>query len=206
MARRYRMKKRAAAQDETRERIVQAAMELHDEKGVASTSIVDVASRAGVGAATVLRHFPTVGNLVSACGQHVVAEMRPPSPDDVRQIYDGIETTSGRLKKLIQELDAFFSRGELRLTAAANDRKRIVELDRFLQMVEAGIEALVREALASEQPGEQLVGVITALCDIAVWRRIQALDIGKAERQSILGDVLEGAVAALRKRVELHGE
>lgn len=206
MARRYRMKKRAAAQDETRERIVRATMALHDEKGVANTSFADVASRAGVGAATVLRHFPTVGDLVSACGQHVVAQMRPPSPADAPGIFAGIDTTQGRLKRLVQELDAFYSRGDLRLAAAANDRNRVPELDNFLRSVEAGVAALVREALAIERPGEQLAGVVMAVCDIAVWRRIRAVEPGKAKRQSILSDVLGSVVATLGKGAEIPEE
>lgn len=205
MTRRYRMNRRAATRDETRERIVRATMMLHDEQGVANTSFADVAVRAGVGAATVLRHFPTVGDLVGACGRHVAAEMRPPSPADAPQIYGGIETTRGRLDRLVEEIDAFYSRGELRLTTAANDRDRIPELDRFLAMVDAGIEAHVRAALAREQPGERLVNVVMALCDIAVWRRLRASEPGEAERRSILGDVLEGAVAALRQRAERPG-
>jgi hypothetical protein len=68
MARPYRMKRRAAARAETRERIVRATMALHDEQGVATTSFTDGAERAGVGPATVLRHFPTIGALVVAGG------------------------------------------------------------------------------------------------------------------------------------------
>ena len=69
----YRLKKRAETRDETRERILQATMLLHDEKGVATTSFTDVAARAGVGAATVYRNFPTLESLVQACGAHVLA-------------------------------------------------------------------------------------------------------------------------------------
>jgi AcrR family transcriptional regulator len=53
-------------------------MQLHDEQGVAATSFVDVAKRAGIGAATVYRHFPTLASLVIACGAHVWREMAPP--------------------------------------------------------------------------------------------------------------------------------
>jgi len=200
------MNKRAVAQDETRERIVRATIALHDEQGVATTTFADVAARAGVGPATVLRHFPTVGDLVNACGRHVAAEMRPPSPANAKAIFAGVETTRGRLNRLAGELDAFYSRGELRLIAAANDRHRIPELDGFLNMVDAGMEALVREALAKEQLGERQVGVLMGLCGLAVWRRIRDAEPRKAERRSLLGDILEGAVAVLRRRTVRHEE
>src|SRR5215203_6814967 len=80
MARDYRMQKRAEARDQVRERIVEATMRLHDEKGVVPTTFAEVAERAGVGPATVSRHFPTLGDLVRACGAHVWHEMRPRHP------------------------------------------------------------------------------------------------------------------------------
>jgi AcrR family transcriptional regulator len=72
MRRRSRMTNRAAAQAETRERIVRAPMALHDERGVATTSFADIASRP----ATVFRHFPTLNSLVVACGARVAGEMQ----------------------------------------------------------------------------------------------------------------------------------
>ena len=53
------MQKRAEARDQVRERIVEATMRLHDEKGVVPTTFAEIAERAGVGPATVSRHFPT---------------------------------------------------------------------------------------------------------------------------------------------------
>ena len=48
MKRTYRQKERAASQDRTRQKIVDAAVALHQEKGVIATSFGDVAERAGV--------------------------------------------------------------------------------------------------------------------------------------------------------------
>jgi len=63
--RKYQLRKRAEDLDATRERIVDATAALHYEQGVAATSYIQIAERAGVGAATVYRHFPTLGSLVS---------------------------------------------------------------------------------------------------------------------------------------------
>ena len=82
MTRTYRKAKRAEAQEDTRDRIVRATMALHLEQGVATTSYTDVAERAGVGAATVYRHFPTMGSLVDACGAHIWQQIEPPRPED----------------------------------------------------------------------------------------------------------------------------
>ena len=56
--RKYELKKRAERQDETRQRIVEATVALHEELGPAQTSISKIAERAGVRRSTVYRHFP----------------------------------------------------------------------------------------------------------------------------------------------------
>lgn len=200
MTRQYRMNKRAAARDETRDRIVRATMALHDEQGVATTSFADVAERAGVGPATVLRHFPTLGSLVMACGQHVAEEMRPPTPADSQRVFAGRATTAERLEVLVRELDAFYERGSFRLIAAGNDRDRVPELDQFLKMVDAGLEALIRDAVVNDKPAEPLISVLMAVCSVSVWQRLQRAGLEAADRQAILFDLLTCAAASVNAK------
>ena len=102
MARRYGMQKRAEAQARTRERILAATMQLHDEQGVARTSFADIAERADVAPATVQRHFPTLGELVQSCGMHVWQEMQPPVPDAVPAIFKDASTDQDRITRMVQ--------------------------------------------------------------------------------------------------------
>ena len=88
--REYRMRKRAEGFDATRERIVEAAAALHYRQGVAATSYVQIAEQAGVGPATVYRHFPTLGSLVSACGANVWDAIRPPVPENAPAVFAGL--------------------------------------------------------------------------------------------------------------------
>ena len=192
------MTSRAAAHEETRERIVRATMALHDERGVATTSFADIAERAGVGPATVSRHFPTLGTLVMACGAHVAAEMRPLSPADAPKAFQGLTTTRARIERLVGELDAFYARGSLRLIAAGNDRERVPELDHFLVMVDVGIEAYIKQALADEAPDPSLPRVLMALCSVHVWKAIARAGLAQGSRQPILADILIAAIASLR--------
>ena len=80
-------------------------------------------------------------------------------------------TTRARLERLVRELDAFYTRGSLRLIAAANDRERVPELDEFLIAVDAGIEAFIKEAVADEPPSPSLIGVLMALCGCPSGKR-----------------------------------
>ena len=67
-------------QSETRQRIVEAALELHGSIGVAGTTITAVAERAGVERKTVYRHFADETVLAAAC-QALYFEQHPlPDP------------------------------------------------------------------------------------------------------------------------------
>jgi AcrR family transcriptional regulator len=199
VTRKYKMGRRAEAQDQTRERILQATMQLHDEQGVAPTTLTQVARRAGVGPATVFRHFPTVNQLVQACGQHVWIEMRPPMPDAAAAVFAGIESTDARLAKLIDELDDFYGRGSLRLGLAGRDRELVPELHGFLMAVEAGVEALVREALAKSSPSEEEIQVALALTGFPVWQALNRLGLPRAELAAMKVRFLKCAMRAADK-------
>jgi AcrR family transcriptional regulator len=194
----YRMKDRARAQAETRDRILSATMLLHDEKGVAATSFVDIARRAGIGAATVYRHFPTLGSLVTACGAHVWKEMDPPVPERASDIFKDVAGTEARLQRLVEELDRFYRRGALRLTAAHADRHLIPELDGFLRAVEAGVAALVREAVKDETLPDAVLRLLIALTDFPVWTSLQKVAADELERRRLVARLLGCAIRSAR--------
>jgi AcrR family transcriptional regulator len=128
----YELKKRAERQQQTRQRIVEAAVELHTELGPAATSIKAVAERAGVQRHTVYSHFPTELDLAMACsGLHFEREP-PPDPDLIAAIEDGEE----RLKAGLEALYAYYGRNEALLTHVFRDLEvhettRIVAQRRF---------------------------------------------------------------------------
>src|SRR5436305_13264877 len=66
MGRSYELKRRAARQDQTRQRIIEAAIELHQTIGPAATTVSEIAERAQVGRVTVDRHFPDEPTLARA--------------------------------------------------------------------------------------------------------------------------------------------
>src|SRR5215218_8885872 len=67
MARKYQLKKRAERQEETRRRIVEATVDLHQTVGPARSSVSAIAERAGVQRHTYYRHFPDERSLYLAC-------------------------------------------------------------------------------------------------------------------------------------------
>jgi AcrR family transcriptional regulator len=81
------MDKRKAAVAETRRRILEATLALHAEKGIFGTSWQDIAKRADGSVGTVYKHFPSLNELVPACGELAYAITRPSSLDDAPQIF-----------------------------------------------------------------------------------------------------------------------
>ena len=92
--------------DATRQRITEAAVELHGSVGPARTTITAVAERAGVQRHTVYRHFPTEDDLFAACSGHYFAGHPWPDPGAWRAIADPAE----RLARGLDELYAYYER------------------------------------------------------------------------------------------------
>src|SRR5689334_24053054 len=75
----YTLKRRAEKQAETRQRIVEAAVDLHSTLGPARTPLSLVAERAGVQRHTFYAHFPDERSLLLACSG--LALEQDPLPD-----------------------------------------------------------------------------------------------------------------------------
>jgi AcrR family transcriptional regulator len=129
MARKYEMKRRAEAQEQTRRRIVEAAIELHETVGPASTSVSAIAERAGVQRHTYYRHFPDERSLVMACSG-LYAERNPlPDPEPWRAIADPVE----RLERGLDMLYRFFRANERMLSNVTRD----AEVDPLVREINA---------------------------------------------------------------------
>jgi len=99
----YQLKSRAESRDRTRRKIVEAAVSLHQAKGIAATSMNDIAERAGVGKVTVYRHFPDEAALLGACSGLYFG--RHPFPDP--ECWRGIADPRERLRRGLAETYAY---------------------------------------------------------------------------------------------------
>lgn len=100
MPRTYTLKDRARSQEDTRRRIVEAAIELHQAQGVGATSMQDIARKAGVGKVTVYRHFPTDEDVLTACSGAYFERHPLPDPAEWRVIRGPAERLSHGLRTL----------------------------------------------------------------------------------------------------------
>jgi AcrR family transcriptional regulator len=99
VTRRYELKRRAVLQNETRQRIVDATIELHRTIGAAQTTISEIAKRAGVGRVTVYRHFPDEETLFFACSGHYFSQHPFPNVERWREVADPLD----RLRQGLRE-------------------------------------------------------------------------------------------------------
>jgi AcrR family transcriptional regulator len=114
----YRMKARAEAEAQTRQRITESAVELHGSLGPARTSMSAVAEHAGVRRSTLYRHFPDERALFGACSAHWAAEHPLPDIESWAEVGDPAE----RLQLALGELYDFYRGGEEMLTNLFRDR------------------------------------------------------------------------------------
>ena len=111
------MKRRAELEEQTRRRITQSAVALHEQLGPARTSISAIAEHAGVRRSTVYRHFPDEEALFAACSSHWRAANPPPDPS----AWTAIEDPGERVETALRELYAFYGRTEAMFTSLLRD-------------------------------------------------------------------------------------
>jgi AcrR family transcriptional regulator len=104
----YRMTKRAELEAQTRQRITESAVELHERLGPAHTSISAVAEQAGVRRSTVYRHFPDERALFAACSGLWSQANPPPNIGRWAEIGDPDE----RLRSALEELYGYYRQTE----------------------------------------------------------------------------------------------
>ena len=189
--RKYSMDKRKAAAEETRRRIVEATLALHAEKGAFGTSWQDIAHRADVSVGTVYKHFPSLNELVPACGELVFAISRPPSLEDAPEIFAGANSLRERLGRLVSEFFAFYERGEPYLEIDFQERQ-LPSVQEWEAHMRATREGFTREALRplDLEPDEETVRALSALLDFPLFKSFRRHDVSKAEAQEIMNSML----------------
>jgi AcrR family transcriptional regulator len=117
------MRKRAEQVDQTRQRIVEAAVHLHGTIGPAATTIAALAEQAGVTRLTVYRHFPDDLSLYQACSAHWLSQQVLPDPDGWARIADPEQ----RLRAGLTDLYRYYRAGDAMLTHVYRDKPAFPE-------------------------------------------------------------------------------
>jgi AcrR family transcriptional regulator len=177
--RKYELKARAESQRETRETIAKAAAELHEEIGVAKTTVAEIARRAGVTRLTVYNHFADLNELIPACSAHYMAQH--PLPDFGRGL--AVERPDDRVRAVLGPLYAWYREAEPMFGKLFTDRETVPELDRFMEQNIDRMLADLADDLAAAfgargRRAVHLKALIRVAVDFFTWRRLAAGDLG----------------------------
>lgn len=140
----YKLRKRALGQERTRQRIVDAAIELHGTRGPKNTSISAVAKRAGVQRLTVYRYFPDEFALFTSCSSHWLSQNPPPNPE----AWSGIATPERRTTAALTALYAYYRVTSPMLTLVYRDADEVEALKGPIQGFQGYLD-VVRDSLVA---------------------------------------------------------
>ena len=172
MPRKYEMKRRAERMQETRRRITEAAVELHQTVGPARTTVSAIAEKAGVQRHTYYAHFPELKDLYQACMGHYVERNPVPEPSSWADIADAEE----RLRVALSEVYAYYSGNEAMVSNVLRDaaldpivQEIMVPFDQYWETVR---DVIADAFEASGERQEELLGAVALAQDFQTWRTL----------------------------------
>lgn len=163
----YTLGRRAETAEETRRRIVEATARLHAERGIAETSMKDIARAAGVSVGTVYHHFPTYPDAIDACGAWTAE--RVPAPTEA--IFAGADTRGQRVARLAEELFDYYERIPA-LASVRRDQELAASLAQFVAQEADNRLVLSARALGTGKRDRQ-AALVAALVDLDVYRALR---------------------------------
>jgi AcrR family transcriptional regulator len=182
----YTLKRRAESQAETRQRIVEAAIDLHTTIGPAATTISMLAERAGVQRHTVYAHFPDERSISLACsGLHYE---RDPFPD--AEPWRRIEDRRERLRTGLGALYVWYARNAQLVASVVRDGEHHALTREITALRVAPVMQTYREVLGTGFNDKQRALLILAL-SFYTWRSLTR-DGGLS--QDAVSDVMAGAI------------
>jgi AcrR family transcriptional regulator len=186
--RRYELGRRAETAGETRRRIVEATFNLHSERGIAETSMKDIAERAGVSVGTVYHHFPSYADAIAACGAYTVEQ----APAPTEAVFDGTRSRSRRVTMLVRALFAWYEKVPA-LESVRRDRHLSRDLEAF-----AREEVRNRRRLAAQAAGPGAgAALVSAFADVDVYRSLRREGFSTADAADQVAAALNLALDAV---------
>jgi AcrR family transcriptional regulator len=192
----YRKTRRADLEEQTRRRITESAVALHQELGPARTSISAVAEHAGVRRSTVYRHFPDDEALFAACSSHFQAANPPPDLG----AWAGIEDPATRTKAALRDLYAFYGRTQQMYTSLLRDEplvpivhRRLGDFYAYLNVVE---DSLMAGRGLRGRAARRTRAALGHAVAFPTWRSLAHEGLGDGEAVALMSVLVEGAATA----------
>jgi AcrR family transcriptional regulator len=181
--RKYELKARAEAQQATRAKIAAAAAALHEEVGIAQTTVADIARRAGVQRLTVYNHFPDLNALLPACTEHWLTVH--PLPDALQAAF-ALEDPAERRQKALTALYGWYRETAPMQERIFGERATVPELDAFMSRSVDEMTAGFADRLATgtDRP------LVALAIDFWTWRRLAHEGLDDAAAAELMAGVV----------------
>lgn len=178
--RRYDMRSRAATVEETRQRIVTAAIRVFAENTAAASGMEDVSTAAGVSPATVYRHFRDFDGLAEACAQTAFDIAEVPTPEVAAEQFEDAPSLIEKLERFIQISCHCYERAAQWLAAERRER-HLPAFARTVSREEAALDAIVRGLLQPAGADVLTVATVKTLVDFPFWHALIAAGVPTAD-------------------------
>jgi AcrR family transcriptional regulator len=186
MARSYELKERAQRQEQTRQRIVEAAIALHGQIGPARTTVSAIAERAGVERHTYYRHFPDERSLHLACSG-MFFELNP-LPDPAA--WQSITGPRARLRRGLSELYGYYTQHEALLAHVDRDAPihpltaEVIAL-RVTPLM-GSMRQTLAEALATGPQRRRVLAAVDLALAFPTWHTLKSSGLRTAEAANLM--------------------
>ena len=194
--RRYEKKARAAQEQATRMRSIDAAIELHGSVGPARTTISAIAERADVRRATVYRHFPDERALLQGCSGTWAERNPPPDPGPWAAERD----PAARLDAALDAIYGWYERVEPMLTRGLRDAETMPIVDEIqrkgrLQYLTAVEDILAAGWGARGKAARRLRAAIGLALDFHAWRGLHERGLERADAIAVMASAVRASAA-----------
>ncbi len=189
--RKYELKARAEAQQATRDRIAAAASSLHEEVGVAKTTVADIARRAGVQRLTVYNHFPDLEALLPACTQHWMEQHPLPDLEPILAIVDPEE----RLRAALTALYGWYHENASMQRRVFGERPTVPELETWMAQSTDPMLAELASLFSAGFDGPHARALVALALDFWTWQRLDREGLDGAAAAALMASVVSGSAA-----------
>jgi AcrR family transcriptional regulator len=201
LKRKYELKQRAAEMAATRERITEAAVELHGTVGPARTTMSAVAKRASVQRHTVLPLSHRSGT-VRRRSSHYLAANPWPDPDPWRAITN----PQRRLAHALEQLYAYYERTEPMLSNVFRDAELVDAVRPTLVPLQTYLAEVAEMLMVgwSTRGGRRrvLAAALHHAIDLRTWRSLAAdRNVVRTEAVELVSALVEAAAAQQQRAV-----
>jgi len=196
----YRKRKRAQAEEETRLRITEAAVELHGTVGPANTTVTHVAELAGVTRMTVYNHFPTDGDLFVACSSHWFAMNPAPDAEPWSAIPDPVD----RLRDALGELYGWYRQKQGMMGNVLRDAPVLPALGEIMEAAWSpyvdGVVAVLAEGWTQERGSDPgLAASLRVAVDFHTWQLLTGSGrLDDRDAADLAADMVAGGAGVTR--------